>query len=207
MEKRDWSDTILYWLVCCAGILAAGYHSYVVFALSDPPLVAFLGSVALEGVTFYAMHAIKNWFGNQRLAGFVGIALFGVVSFIAQQIARHYGMGEELPRWLAFVSLFIVPLSSVGSVVVLGIIRSFKDSKQTVSPYEDASATLKEVASGIKSLLTVTSRPPLALGDRSELDDFTEAELPKLTTEFAAVVPQLEVAKKRRGRPPKAIGV
>lgn len=196
--KSDWVETVLYWLVYTSGALAAGYHSYVVFAMSDPPLIALFGALALDGVTAFGMYAIKNWWGNQRLAGFVGIILFGFVSGLSQMIARRHGLGEELPAWLAFVSLFLVPLSSVGSIVALGVIRSFKDTGKE-SKYDDVPTTIREMASGIKSLVDNLS-PALARGGGSELDDFTRAELPKLTTEFASEVPAV---KRGPGRPRK----
>ena len=194
-------ENLLYWSVYIIAAATAGYHSFVVYSLSDPWPIALGGALSIDGLTTYAVYAIKNWKGNQRLAGFIGVAVFAFVSGMAQVIARYHGLGIPLPAWLNWISMGLVPLSTVGAVIILGVINAFRNhGAAEVSPLESLQNTVRTLADKVEQSV---SRPsPVS---SNELDDFTRAELPKLTTEFAADVPQLEV-KRKRGRPPKAIG-
>jgi hypothetical protein len=196
-------ETFLYWSVYLVAALTAGYHSFMVYRLSDPWIIALGGAISIDGLASYAMFAVKNWTGNQRLAGFIGIGMFAFVSGAAQIISRYHSLGVPLPEWLAWVSMGLVPLSTVGAVITLGIINSFRrgDAKQE-SPLESLQATIRTLADKVEQSF---SRPSPVVDWEKELEEQTKAELPKLTTSYAAEAPAIPEQKKRGpGRPPKA---
>ena len=186
-------ETFLFWVVYLVAAASAGYHSFMVYRLSDPALIALGGAISIEGLCAYSMFAIKNWTGNQRLAGFIGVMMFAVLSGAAQIISRYHSLGVELPEWLLVVSMGLVPLSTVGAVLTLGIINFFRGSKSE-SPIDALQATVKSLSERYESF----TRPPVA-----ELTDADRAEMPLLTS-FNSDIPEAAQKKRGPGRPPKS---
>ena len=170
----------LFWLVYLIAAAVAAYHSATVFLMSDPWFIAIPAAIAVDGLTAYSLSVLGRWKGDQRLAGFIGIILFVIISGFSQVISRFAGMGMEIPEWINWVSLALVPLSSTGAVVVLGGIHYFSHQGE---PIQKKIEVPKTTESSNHVLDSVThSLSSLA----EKVSDVTHAVVPK-----------------RRGRPPK----
>lgn len=136
-----------FWIVYSISALAAFYHSFRVFSLSDPWYVALLSAVAIDGITFYAMAILGKWTGKQRITGFIGVVLFATISGLAQIIWRYEAQGIVLPEFLRVVSLALVPLSTTGAVVALGLMHYFGvkvESKPVQASFQKGISTVVE---------------------------------------------------------------
>jgi len=122
MKKYNW----LFWLVYVIAAAACWASTYKVFAASDTPLVAGLAATSVDGVlalTLYLMGKVKT--GDQRNVALIGTLAFSLISAVAQIIQRFTGLGVEMPYSLRIVSLFLVPASTTGAVVLLGVLKYF----------------------------------------------------------------------------------
>lgn len=126
---------ILVFMVYCVVALLAGYHTYNVFALADPPFFALLGAVAVDGMLALTLYLIGNWYGDQRLVGLVGVVLFAALSGGMQIIARKIAMGETLDPALQFCADYAVPISVTLSLLVLGTIKFFDQDSNGVPDF------------------------------------------------------------------------
>lgn len=115
----------IFWSVYVIAALSAAYHTITVFSISDPLLVAIGAAIAIDGLPTYALLMLGKWTGNQRRAGIFGIIYFVLVSGLAQVISRFNGLGIPLPYWLQIVSLSLVPVSTTGSILALGLMHYF----------------------------------------------------------------------------------
>lgn len=123
----------LFWSVYVIAALSAAYHTVTVFSISDPLLVAIGAAIAIDGLPTYALMMLGRWTGNQRRAGIFGIIYFVAVSGLAQVISRFNGLGIPLPYWLELVSLSLVPVSTTGSILALGVMHYFGADVNVVS--------------------------------------------------------------------------
>lgn len=130
LEESAW-DKFLFNMVYLFAAGVAAYHSAVVFLMSDPWYVAVPAALVVDGLTAYSVSMLGRWRNSQRNAGFIGIALFVIISASAQIIARYEGAGVAVPAALRWVSLALVPLSSTGAVVALGAIKFFGNNRQS----------------------------------------------------------------------------
>lgn len=115
---------IIFWFTYAAAIVAAWFATFQVFSQSDPWYVALLAATAIDGALAYLLYLVGVTHKNQRAAGLAAIVLYASISGFAQVIHRYHQLGVPLPDWLAWVSLALVPLSTTGSVVILGFVKS-----------------------------------------------------------------------------------
>lgn len=125
----------LIFLVYCVVAILAGYHTYNVFALADPPFFALLGAIAVDGMLALTLYLIGTWYGDQRLVGFIGVVLFAALSGGMQIIARKIAMGEALDPVLQFCADYAVPISVTLSLLVLGTIKYFDQDSNGVPDF------------------------------------------------------------------------
>ena len=182
-EESAW-DRFLFSAVYLLAGAVAGYHSFLVFLMADPWYVALPAALVVDGLTMYSTNKLGQWYNSQRNAGFLGIVLFVFISASAQIISRYQGAGVPIPEALRWISLSLVPLSSTGAVVVLGVIKFF-----------GAHRTVRSVGTVMPSVAS-PSTPALLMG--------TPIELPEETTRLPiAELPVVAAMKRKPGRPPK----
>lgn len=115
---------VIFWLTYFCAVIAAWFSTFQVFSQSDPWYVALLAATAIDGALAYLLYLVGRTHKNQRAAGLAAIVAFAVISGFSQVIHRYYQLGVELPAWLAWVSLALVPLATTGSVVILGAVKA-----------------------------------------------------------------------------------
>jgi len=174
-----------FWLVYTISALAAFYHSFRVFSLSDPWYVALLSAVAIDGLTFFSMAALGKWTGKQRLTGFIGVLLFATISALAQVIWRYEAQGIALPEFLRVVSLALVPMSTTGAVVALGLMHYFGANK--VSPPVE----------------TIPTKFSLQQELSADVEKSVSTEKEQLTIANVSLPTITDSQKRKPGRPPK----
>jgi len=134
INSKKMISTLIFLVYCVVAILA-GYHTYNVFALADPPFFALLGAVAVDGMLALTLYLIGSWYGDQRIVGFVGVILFAALSGGMQIIARKIAMGERLDPALQFCADYAVPISVTLSLLVLGTIKYFDQDSNGVPDF------------------------------------------------------------------------
>lgn len=117
---------VIFWAVYLVAVAAAWSTTYQVFIQSDSQFVAALAATSVDGVLAYTLYVLGQAAGNQKTAAIASMAAFALVSGVAQIIHRFYALGVQMPYELQVVSLFLVPISTTGAVVVLGIIKYFE---------------------------------------------------------------------------------
>lgn len=116
----------IYWATYCIAALACWLTTYQVFVKSDTPLVAGLAAASIDGVlalTLYMMGRTRHQ--DQKTTALIGTIIFGVFSGFAQVVHRFDGLGIAMPQWMQVVSLFLLPASTTGGLVLLGVIKYF----------------------------------------------------------------------------------
>jgi len=127
-------STLIFIVYVVVAVLA-GYHTYNVFALADPPFFAMLGAVAVDGMLALTLYLIGTWYGDQRLVGLIGVVLFAALSGGMQIIARKIALGEKLDPTLQFCADYAVPISVTLSLLVLGTIKYFDSDSNGVPDF------------------------------------------------------------------------
>lgn len=150
---------LAFWIAYILASAAVIWHTYTVFSLSDPWPVALISALAVEGFLTLTMAQLGMVFKKNRAVNFLGIGLFVIVSGLAQVIARFHGLGIELPEWLRFVSLGLVPVATTGSLVMLGIIRYYSNHHpaDTTNPLVN---TLSKVDKQVEQVVETVRRGP-----------------------------------------------
>lgn len=150
---------LAFWIAYLLASAAVIWHTYTVFSLSDPWPVALISAFAVEGFLTLTMAQLGMVFKKNRAVNFLGIGLFVVVSGLAQVIARFHGLGIELPEWLRFVSLGLVPVATTGSLVMLGIIRYYSNHQPTETSNPVVNA-LTKVDTHVAEVVETVKRGP-----------------------------------------------
>jgi len=136
-QKREtWFDVMLYYLIFLGGAIVAGFHTYQVNLQANPPFIALLSALTVDGLLAYTMHSVRRWTGSKQQAAAVGITLFGVVSATSQVISYRLSTGQVLEPWLAIVATYIIPIASgTGSFVTAALIQLFDKDKNGVPDF------------------------------------------------------------------------
>lgn len=119
----------IFWATYLIAAMACWLTTYQVFAQSDTPLVAGLAAASIDGVlalTLYLMGRTNHQ--DQRTTALIGTFVFGIFSAFAQVIHRFDGLGLVMPEWMRIVSLFLLPASTTGGLVLLGVLKYFSAS-------------------------------------------------------------------------------
>jgi hypothetical protein len=190
----------LFWIVYILSAGAAFYHSFRVFSLSDPWYIAMMSAAAIDGLTAYSMAILGKWTGNQRVAGFVGITIFGLISATAQIIWRYIGMGVPLSQTLQFVSLGLVPASTTGAVIALGLMRFFGTSVTNITRQEEPIRDEKKPVILLDNLPSANGHSPVSLDKPIS----TNGEKPLLVEKRKPGRPKRELVFAKDASDPKA---
>ncbi len=130
MNENENLEKFLYAAIFLVGGVVAGFHTYSVNALVNPPIIAVLSAIAVDGLLAYVMHSIRKQFGSRRWASAVGILLFGTSSAACQVIYQKITSGVPLEPWLQFTGTYIIPVASgTGSFVTVALIQLFGQGK------------------------------------------------------------------------------
>jgi len=120
----------LFWVTYFVAALACWLTTYQVFAASDTPLVAGLAAASIDGVLALTLYMMgRTGHSDQKVTALVGTVVFGVFSGFAQIVHRFDGLGMAMPEWMKWVSLFLLPASTTGGLVLLGVLKYFSNSK------------------------------------------------------------------------------
>lgn len=148
-----------FWIVYGLAAAAAFYHSFIVFSLSDPWPIAALSAGAIDFFLAWTMNQLGRITKRNRAANLLGVGLFALVSGMAQVIARYHGMGQELPYWLGIVSLGLVPVSTTGALVMLGIIKYFANDDVGNEIRERVDTVVEQVKDAVETVKRGPGRP------------------------------------------------
>lgn len=118
----DWK----YWLIYLGAVLVAGYHTFMVFRMTDPWPIALLAAGVVDGLVAWTSNKLGQWTGRARWVSLAGVGLFALVSSASQIIMRFVGAGEQVPLELHIISLTLVPLASTGAVLTMSFIKFFE---------------------------------------------------------------------------------
>lgn len=191
-RSKKWMSFVL-WCVYAAVAVLAGYHTFNVFSLSDPPFFAFLGAVAVDGVLALTLMMIGRWYGDQQIAGIVGTIIFACLSGLMQVIAHKVATHEVMSWWLNWVSDYAVPISVTLSMITLGLIKFFDRDRNGVPDFMQ-----RPPVPQMPSAPSVQPPTPLAI------EDARPSSLALAPVAFATDNGEKEVLKKRGpGRPPR----
>ncbi len=180
---KKWMSFVL-WGVYGAVAVLAGYHTFNVFSLSDPPFFAFLGAVAVDGVLALTLMMVGRWYGDQQIAGIVGTIIFALLSGSMQVIAHKVAMHEALPALLQWGADYAVPISVTLSMITLGLIKYFDRDRNGVPDFLE--------------------RPtPLAIGNISAVSVSNIPESVASLPSPSSVAMPISPMKRGPGRPPK----
>lgn len=122
----------LFWMAFAIVTVGAFFHTYSVFAMSDPRWLAALVAVGVDCLMAYCLYTLGKRTGNQKTASVVGIVALALVSLTAQVVQRFNGLAVGLLPWMKWVSLFLVPASTTGGILLLGLIHYFDEGREPV---------------------------------------------------------------------------
>lgn len=114
-----------FWFTYFIAVGAAWFHTYEVFAKTDPWYIAAMAATAIDIALAYMLYLLSQATRNQRNAALIGTFVFGAMSGMAQVIQRYESSGVAMPEWMRWVSLSLVPLATTGSVIILGVVKYF----------------------------------------------------------------------------------
>lgn len=120
----------LFWAAYGIAAVGATAHTYQVFLLSDPSWLAFIAAIGVDMLLAYCLYSLSDQMGNQRIAGVIGIVVLASISGTAQVVQRFNGLEVGLLPWMQWASLFLVPVSTTGGLVLLGVVRYFQTEKR-----------------------------------------------------------------------------
>ena len=133
--KRNGFLNVMFWLVYAIAATAAWFHTFYVFRMTDNDFIAGLSATAIDGVFAFLFVLMSSTRGHQRTVGFVGLAVFAVISGTAQAIWRYQALGVELPLAMLFFSRALVPVAVTGSLVLLGFVKYFDGDNNGVPDF------------------------------------------------------------------------
>lgn len=133
--KRNGFLNVMFWLVYAIAALAAWFHTFYVFRMTDNDFIAALSATAIDGVFAFLFVLMANSRGYQRTVGLIGIGIYAGISATAQAIWRYQALGVELPQSLLFFSRALVPIAVTGAIVLLGFIKYFDGDSNGVPDF------------------------------------------------------------------------
>lgn len=129
----DWKIRIMFWGTYLLTILALWWHTYQIFLANDPPLIAGASAAAIDGMLALTLYVVGRSYGKTKDVAIGGTILFALLSAGAQIVSRNL-TNPDVP-WVRDIALYLLPVSGVLTLLVLGFIKYFDQNKDGVPDF------------------------------------------------------------------------
>jgi hypothetical protein len=129
----DWKFQILYWASYLFTILSLWYHTYQIFLISDPPIIAAGSAAAIDGMLALTLIAVGRAYGRTQNVAIAGVVMFALLSGGAQLVYKN--LYNPAVPWVNDIAQFLLPISGVVALLVLGFIKLFDQNRDGVPDF------------------------------------------------------------------------